>query len=66
MKSKTTTLILAILLGGLGVDRFYVGKIGTGILKLITCAGFGIWWLVDIILIATGKYTDKNGNALVG
>lgn len=64
MKSKTTTLILAILLGGLGVDRFYVGKIGTGILKLLTGGGFGIWWLVDIILIATGKYTDKDGNAL--
>ncbi len=66
MKSKTTTLILAILLGGLGVDRFYVGKIGTGILKLITWGGIGIWWLVDIILIATGKYTDKDGNALAG
>ncbi len=64
MKSKTTTLILAILLGGLGVDRFYVGKMGTGVLKLLTGGGFGIWWLVDIILIATGKYTDKDGNAL--
>ncbi len=64
MKSKTTTLILAILLGGLGVDRFYVGKTGTGVLKLLTGAGLGIWWLVDIILILTGKYTDKDGNAL--
>ncbi len=64
MKSKTTTLILAIFLGGLGVDRFYVGKVGTGILKLITGACLGIWWLIDIILIAAGKYTDKNGNPL--
>lgn len=64
MKSKTTTLILAILLGGLGVDRFYVGKMGTGVLKLLTGGGFGIWWLVDIILIVTDKYTDKDGNAL--
>lgn len=66
MKSKTTTLILAILLGGLGVDRFYVGKTGTGILKLLTGGGLGLWWLIDIILIATGKYTDKDGNALAG
>lgn len=65
MKNKTTTLILAIFLGYLGVDRFYLGKIGTGILKIITFAGFGIWWLVDVILIATGKTTDSNGNALV-
>ena len=64
MKSKTTTLILAIFLGGLGVDRFYVGKIGTGILKLLTAAGFGIWWLIDIILILANKYTDKQGNPL--
>ncbi len=65
MKSKTTTLILAILLGGLGVDRFYTGKTGTGILKLLTGAGLGIWWLIDIIMIATGSYKDKDGNDLV-
>lgn len=64
MKSKTTTLILAIFLGYLGVDRFYVGKIGTGILKIITLAGFGLWWLIDIILILANKYTDKQGNPL--
>ncbi|MDD3243394.1 MAG: TM2 domain-containing protein [Eubacteriales bacterium] len=64
MKSKMTALILSIFLGALGVDRFYLGKIGTGILKLITAGGFGIWWLVDIIMIATGKMTDKNGNSL--
>ncbi len=47
--------IHAILLGGLGVDRFYVGKIGTGILKLLTGGGFGICWLIDTILIAVGN-----------
>ena len=65
MKSKTTTLILAILLGSLGIDRFYTGKVGTGLLKLFTGGGLGIWWLVDIIMIATGSYKDKDGNDLV-
>jgi len=64
MKSKTTALILSILLGELGIDRFYLGYTGLGILKLITGGGFGIWWLVDIILIATGKLTAKDGSEL--
>lgn len=64
MKSKTTALILSIFLGSLGVDRFYVGKIGTVILKLITFGGFGIWWLVDLIMIASGSFKDKQGNPL--
>jgi TM2 domain-containing membrane protein YozV len=64
MKDKTTALILSIFLGELGIDRFYLGKVGTGILKLITGGGASIWWLVDIILIATGRMTDKAGNAL--
>jgi TM2 domain-containing membrane protein YozV len=52
-------LVISVLFGGLGVDRFIMGKIGTGILKLITFGGFGIWWLVDVILIAT-KYNFEN------
>ncbi len=64
-KSWLTTLLLAILLGGLGADRFYTGHIGLGILKLITCGGAGIWAIIDIILIAMGKRTDSNGNPLV-
>ena len=55
MKSKVVALILSIFLGELGIDRFYLGYIGTGILKLITCGGFGIWWLIDLIMIATGQ-----------
>jgi len=49
----TLTLIMSIIFGSLGVDRFIMGKVGTGILKLITLGGCWIWWLIDIILIAT-------------
>jgi TM2 domain-containing membrane protein YozV len=47
------TLIMSILFGSLGVDRFIMGHIGLGILKLVTLGGCGIWWLIDVILIAT-------------
>jgi len=47
------TLILSVFLGSLGIDRFVMGHIGLGILKLITLGGCGIWWLIDVILIAT-------------
>jgi len=51
-KKWIIALLFSIFLGGLGVDRFYMGYVGTGILKLITFGGFGIWYLIDIILIA--------------
>ena len=60
-KAFVPTLLLCLLLGALGVHRFYVGKIGTGILMLVTLGGFGIWALVDIITIAVGSFKDKNG-----
>jgi TM2 domain-containing membrane protein YozV len=53
------TLVMSIFFGVLGVDRFMMGHIGTGLLKLCTCGGFGVWWLVDVILIAT-RYQYKN------
>ena len=55
------TLLLAIFVGKFGVDRFYTGHIGLGLLKLFTCGGFGIWWMIDIILIAVGSYRDSDG-----
>ena len=55
----TTTLIVSIFVGGLGIDRFIMGHVWQGILKLLTLGGFGIWWLIDLILIAT-KHKFKN------
>ena len=62
VKSKTTAIILSVLLGGWGADRFYLGYTGMGILKLLTGGCFGVLYIIDIINIATGKLRPVDGS----
>lgn len=64
-KSRLVALILCFFVGWLGIHRFYVGKIGTGILMIILGFGlFGLWVLVDLIMIAMGIFRDKQGRVV--
>ena len=65
-KDFLVALLLSIFLGQLGIDRFYMGYIGLGILKLVTFGGCGVWWLIDVILIATKNLKDAKGQELKG
>lgn len=60
-KSRAVALALCIPLGVFGAHRFYVGKIGTGLLQLCTFGGLGLWWLYDLITIASGEFRDVDG-----
>jgi len=59
LKDPTISLIISILVGALGIDRFLIGDIGLGIAKLLTCGGLGIWAIVDWFLIM-GRTKEKN------
>jgi hypothetical protein len=60
-KSRAVALALCIPLGVFGAHRFYVGKIGTGLLMLCTLGGLGLWYLYDLITIASGEFRDGDG-----
>jgi len=64
LKDPTISLILSICLGGFGVDRFYIGDVGLGVGKLVTCGGIYIWWLIDIFLISDAT-REKNLQTLM-
>jgi hypothetical protein len=64
-KSRLAAALLAWFLGIFGSHRFYVGKVGTGILMIVTLGGLGIWVLIDFIVILVGSFKDKEGRLLI-
>jgi len=59
-----TALLLSVFLGWLGADRFYSGRIGLGVLKLLTLGGYFVWWVVDIVLLLQGRMKDDLGREI--
>lgn len=61
-KNKLTAILLSIFVGGLGIDRFYLGYTGLGVAKLLTLGGLGIWALIDLIMVCTGSLRPADGS----
>ncbi len=64
-RSRAVSLAMVLPLGVFGAHRFYNGKIGTGVMQLMTFGGLGMWWLYDVIMIASGSFRDKEGKRVV-
>ena len=64
-RSRGVALALSGVLGVFGCHRFYVGKIGSGLCQLFTFGGFGVWYLYDVIMVASGSFRDADGRRLV-
>ncbi|MCB1072813.1 MAG: TM2 domain-containing protein [Chlamydiia bacterium] len=64
-KSFVAAVLLCFFLGTLGIHRFYVGKVGTGILMIITFGGFGIWQIIDLVIIVCSQFRDKQGRLIL-
>jgi len=63
-KNWWAAFVLSLFFGYFGIDRFYLGYVWSGILKLLTFGGFGIWWMVDLILLSMGKVSDADNGAV--
>ncbi|HET9513626.1 MAG TPA: TM2 domain-containing protein [Gemmatimonadales bacterium] len=64
-KSRGIAFILALVLGIFGAHRFYVGKVGTAILMICTAGGLGIWYLYDVVMVASGQFRDADGRRVL-
>ena len=63
-KKRLVAFLLCFFFGYLGIHRFYVGKVGTGIAMIFTLGGLGIWVLIDFIMIIVGSFKDKEGKVV--
>jgi TM2 domain-containing membrane protein YozV len=63
-KRKLPAFLLCLFFGFFGVHRYYVGKVGTGVLQLLTFGGLGVWWFLDLLVILLGGFTDKEGRLI--
>lgn len=65
-RDRLTTLIVCLFFGSFGLHRFYTGHTREGLIQLVTMGGCGIWWALDVVQIARGRYRDAEGRPLSG